>query len=276
MLVGYVRSAPYNIVRLTRLYLTMNLNDSVYIGIDPASGNKDFSYAVLDVNLNLVTLSDADMDEMVAFLAERDSTFVAVNAPVRVNQGLVKKRLEDGRSIPGRTLRGADIRLAEYELHERGIAVTGTPSREEFCPAWMQVGFALYQKLSEMGFKPYGIADATCQVLETQPYACFCVLIDGTPLPKSTLEGRLQRQLILGDRGLRITDAMSFFEEITRFKLMKGILPTDVLYSPEQLDVLVAAYTAWLAANRPDEITEIGDSTEGKLILPARELKEKY
>jgi predicted nuclease with RNAse H fold len=254
----------------------MNSIDSVYIGIDPASGNKEFSYAVLDANLNLVTLSDADMHEMVAFLSKQDSAFVAVNAPAQVNQGLVKKKLEDERSIPGRTLRGVDIRLAEYELHERGIAVTGTPSREEFCPAWMQVGFALYQKLADIGFKPFGVADAACQVLETHPYACFCVLVDGTPLPKSTLEGRLQRQLILYDKGLRITDAMRFFEEITRFKLMKGILPTDVLYSPEQLDVLVAAYTAWLAANRPHEVTGIGDSAEGKMILPAKELKEKY
>jgi hypothetical protein len=37
---------------------------------------------------------------------------------------------------------------------------------------------------------------------------------------------------------------------------MKGLLPTDTLYSPEQLDVLVAAYTAWLAANRPDEVIQ--------------------
>ncbi len=254
----------------------MNINDSVYLGIDPASGNKEFSYAVLDSNLNLVTLADADMDEMVAFLAEQESAFVAVNAPVRVNQGLVRKKIEDARSVPGRTLRGVDVRLAEYELHERGIAVTGTPSREEFCPAWMQAGFTLYQNLSDIGFQPYGVADAACQVLETQPYACFCVLVDGTPLPKSTLEGRLQRQLILSDRGLRITDAMDFFEEITRFKLIKGILPTNVLYSPEQLDVLVAAYTAWLAAHRPEDVTGVGDSDEGKIILPARELKEKY
>ena len=145
-----------------------------------------------------------------------------------------------------------------------------------FCPAWIQVGFTLYQKLSDIGFKPYGVMDAACQVLETQPYACFCVLVDGALLPKSTLEGRLQRQLILYDKGLQITDAMRFFEEITRFKLIKGILPTDVLYSPDQLDVLVAAYTAWLAEHRPNEVVGIGDSSEGKMFLPAKELKEKY
>ena len=254
----------------------MNSNDSVYIGIDPTSGAKDFGYAVLDGNLNLVTLAGADLEELVVFLRAQNSAFVAINGPSGVNRGLVKQKLADEHSGPRRAVRGADIRLAEYELRERGIAVAGTPAREEFCPAWMQVGFALYQKLSEIGFKPYGADGAGCQVLETHPFACFCVLVEGIPFPKPTLEGRLQRQLLLNDKGLRITDGMEFFEEITRFKLMKGILPTDVLYLPEQLDVLVAAYTAWLSANRSDGVVRVGSKDEGQIVLPARELKEKY
>lgn len=254
----------------------MILTDSLYVGIDPTSGRKDFSYAVLDANLNLVELADADMEGVLAFLEEQATVVVAVNSPVRSNRGLVKKKLEDETSSSKRTFRGVDIRLAEYELRERGITVTGTPSREEFCPAWMQVGFGLYQKLSKVGFKPYGTEGASYQLLETHPHACFSVLLEGIPFPKPTLEGRLQRQLVLYDRGLRITDPMDFFEEITRFRLMKGILPTDVLYPPEQLDVLAAAYTAWLAARRPEEVTRVGDKREGQVILPVSELKEKY
>jgi predicted RNase H-like nuclease len=49
-----------------------------------------------------------------------------------------------------------------------------------------------------------------------------------------------------------------------------------VLYSPEQLDVLVAAYTAWLVANQPDEVIRVGDKDEGQMILPVKELKAKY
>ena len=192
----------------------MILTDSLYVGIDPASGRKDFSYAVLDGNLNLANLADADMDELLPFLGRPEVNFVAVNAPARVNRGLVKKKLEEESANPGRTLRGTDIRLGEYELRERGIALTGTPSREEFCPSWMQAGFDLYKKLSEMDFKVYETNGATKQVLETNPYACFCALLEGIPFPKNTLEGRLQRQLILYDKGLRITDPMRFFEEI--------------------------------------------------------------
>ena len=254
----------------------MILTDSLYVGIDPASGRKDFSYAVLDGNLNLANLADADMDELLPFLGRPEVNFVAVNAPARVNRGLVKKKLEEESANPGRTLRGTDIRLGEYELRERGIALTGTPSREEFCPSWMQAGFDLYKKLSEMDFKVYETDGATKQVLETNPYACFCALLEGIPFPKNTLEGRLQRQLILYDKGLRITDPMRFFEEITRFRLLRGILPDDVLYPPEQLDVLVAAYTAWLAAHRPEETIGVGNKSEGELILPVGELLEEY
>lgn len=251
-------------------------NDTLYVGVDPASGNKDFTYAALDESLNPVVLDDADMEDMLAFLDREGAVVVAINAPARVNCGLVKEKLEAESHKPGHAFRGIDIRLAEHELRERGIPVTGTPSREEYCPAWMRVGFTLYQKLSEIGFRSYGTDGANHQFLETHPYACFCVLTDGSLFPKPTLEGRLQRQLILNEKGLRITDAMNFFEEVTRFKLMRGILPTGTLYIPEQLDALVAAYTAWLAACRPNEVIRIGDIKEGQIILPVRELQEKY
>jgi hypothetical protein len=250
--------------------------DTRYIGIDPTSGSREFGYAVLDGGLNLLTLADANVEELMTYLDQQKSTVVAVNAPAKINHGLVKKKLEETGSKSGGAFRGVDIRLAEYELRERGISVAGTPSREEFCPAWMQVGFALYQKLSERGFKPVSEADADHQFFETHPYACFCVLAENIPFPKPTLEGRLQRQSILYDKGLRINDAMGFFEEITRFKLIKGMLPVDMLYTPEQLDVIVAAYTAWLATNRPTEVTSIGDASEGQILLPVGGLKEHY
>lgn len=254
----------------------MNLRDSVYIGIDPTSGNNDFHYAVLDGDLNLIALADADMDELVTFLEGQESAFVAINSPSGVNQGLVKKLLVEGKSSPGRSIRGADIRLAEYELRERGITVTGTPARVEFCPAWMRVGFGLYERLVQIGFKPYNSDKEGCQFLETHPYACFCVLVESIPFPKPSLEGRLQRQLILNDKGLLINDGMVFFEEITRFKLIRGILPLEVLYIPEQLDALVAAYTAWLSVQRPEDVTRVGNRDEGQITLPVKELKARY
>jgi len=95
-------------------------------------------------------------------------------------------------------------------------------------------------------------------------------------LARLSLEGRLQRQIILYERGLRIKDPMDFFEEITRYKIAKGIWPMELLYLPEQLDALVAAYTAWLAIEKQGNTTSVGDVQEGQIVLPVTELKDKY
>jgi hypothetical protein len=91
-----------------------------------------------------------------------------------------------------------------------------------------------------------------------------------------TVEGRLQRQLALHERGLRIPDPMEYFEEITRHKLLNGILPQELVYPPEQLDALVAALTAWVASERRAELSRLGHDLEGYISLPVPALKEKY
>jgi hypothetical protein len=108
------------------------------------------------------------------------------------------------------------------------------------------------------------------------PHACFSGLLGVKPFEKHTIEGRIQRQMILYDLDLRIPDPMHFFEEITRHRLMQGILPENILYSPGELDAVVAAYTAWLAANTPDRTLAFGDREEGQIILPVAELKRRY
>lgn len=253
----------------------MLFTDPVFVGVNPASGHKSFTYAALDRGLNLVALSGGEMEDVTAFLGGQSSAMVAVNAPSHVNHGLVRKNLEK-QSLTPHQLRGVEMRVAEHELRKRGIAVSGTGARESLCPAWVQAGFALYGKLSKMGFKSHPEEGAPYQWLETHPRAAFCVLLGESPLQKKTLEGRLQRELLLYERGVRISDPMDFFEEVTRHKLMRGILPMELVRLPEQLDALVAAYTAWLAAEKPTDVTRIGHKQEGFITLPAALLKEKY
>lgn len=253
----------------------MLFTDSVFVGIDPASGHKSFTYAALDRGLNLVALSDGEMEDVMAFLGGQASATVAVNAPSHVNHGLVRKNLEK-QSLTPHTLRGVDMRVAEHELRQRGIAVSGTGARESLCPAWVQTGFAMYGKLSKVGFSSYPQEGASHQWLETHPHAAFCVLLGESPLQRSTLEGRLQRELLLYEQGVRIPDPMDFFEEVTRHKLMRGILPMELVRLPEQLDALVAAFTAWQAVEKPGDVVRIGHRQEGFITLPTASLKEKY
>jgi hypothetical protein len=73
-----------------------------------------------------------------------------------------------------------------------------------------------------------------------------------------------------------LPDPMRFFEEITRFRILKGIWPLEDLYSPAELDAMVGAYTAWKAAVQPDKVCRLGDPAEGEIVLPVKALQQRY
>ena len=246
-----------------------------FIGIDPTAGRQPFTFAALDQERHLLALSAGDVDELFAFMNDHQAAVVAVNAPPRPNHGLVRKSLEKQHLALGQ-LRGSDLRLAENDLRERGIHVSPTPARVELCPTWMQMSFDLYRRLEENGYSQYPAEQAAHQWVETHPHAAFCTLLERVPLPKPTLEGRLQRQIALYERGLGIKDPMGFFEEITRHKLLQGFFPMEIVYAPEELDALMAAYMAWCVINCSQETILIGDAEEGRIALPVASLKEKY
>ncbi len=254
----------------------MLFNQRAYIGID-LTGKKAFTYAALDEDLRLLALSGGEMDELLAFISGQASAVVAINAPARPNQGQVRALLEQGSLESGKSApRRSEMRMAEYELRQRGIKVAATASSPDLCPSWMRSGFMLYEKLVSLGFVPYPAEDATHQLLETHPQAAFIALTEGSLLSASTLEGRLQRQSVLYGEGLDIRDGMDFFEEVTRHRLRQGILPFEYVYDSFQLDALLAAYTAWLAATKPKETSVLGDWAEGQVYLPVAKLKSKY
>lgn len=253
----------------------MLFDTHTFIGVDPSGGRKPFTYAAFDAQGHLLTLADGDMEDVLAFLGGQQAALVAVNAPPRPNNGLVR---ENRQSLPllHQSGRALDMRLVEYNLRERGINVAATPSRREYCSGWVQEAFDFYRRIVELGYQPHTDENPPYAWIETHPQACFAVLLGKNPLSRASLEGRLQRQLVLYEQGLRIRDPMNFFEELTSHKLLKGILPFELLYTPEQLDALAAAHTAWLVGTRPAESLLLGDPDEGQITLPATELKAKY
>ncbi len=245
------------------------------VGVDPTAGRHPFTFAALDQDRKLAALAAGDIEDVLAFITEYQPGTVVVNAPPRPNHQLVRGNLEKEHPAPG-LLRGSDMRKAESELREHGILVSPTPSRLDKCPAWMQMGFDLYRHLEEAGFIQFSAEFTGHQWLETHPQAAFSALLGKLPLSKPTLEGRLQRQIALYEQGVGIKDPMEFFEEITRHKLLHGMLPVELVYAAEELDTLMAAFMAFCAMNCPQEMILIGDLGEGQIALPVAHLKDKY
>lgn len=92
------------------------------------------------------------------------------------------------------------------------------------------------------------------QWMEVDAQDCFRALCQHDLLPRRSFEGRIQRALILYEERLQIPDPMNIFEEITRHKLLQGILPQEYIYTLRELDALVSAYTAWIFINEPRQV----------------------
>jgi len=255
----------------------MLFTNATYIGIDPSAGLRPFVYAALDHELRPIALGAGKFDDILAFVAGQHQAVVSIAAPHKPNQG-VMAREEIRRELspiphPGRWV---DFRLADYLLRKRNILVPQTPADEESCPNWMRMGFRLFRKLEQIGYQEYPHPDSQRLFLEVYPHACYTVMLGLSPFPKYSLEGRLQRQLALYDNQVKVQDPMLFFEEITRHRLLKGVLPVHHLMSSGELDALVAAYTAWVAANQPDQLILLGHPDEGRVALPCAELMPHY
>jgi len=223
-----------------------------------------------------MALAKGSMDETLAFIAGQRRAIISVSAPPRPNQGLMNQDAVRERLSPSpRPGRWSDFRLVEYLLRQHRIRCPKTPAQEKNCPAWMRRGFKLYRRLEGLGCMPYP-AETPLQYAEVYPHACYSVLLGRTPFPKTSFEGRVQRQLALYARDVEVPDAMRVFEEITRHHLMHGVLPFESLYAPADLDAIVAAFTAWQAVNNPEDSLLLGDPAEGQVLLPVGELKSRY
>lgn len=254
----------------------MFTTQTTFVGIDPTAGRRPITYAALDSGLRLLALGAGDLNEVIAFVAGLSQALVAVSAPQRPNQGLMNRpEIREQFSPPPRPGRWTNFRVAEFQMRQHRISCPQTPAQEKNCPVWMQVGFALYRRLEGLGFLPFP-QPAPKRWIEVYPHACFCVLLGKKPFPKTTLEGRLQRQLVLYEENLHIPDPMRFFEEITRHRLLTGALPYQEVYETRVLDALVSAYVAYLVEKHPERVTFLGDEQEGQVVLPTAELKPRY
>lgn len=257
----------------------MLFSEPIFLGVDPTAGKKPMLYAALDRELNIVALDRADLESLLAFVASLGEAVIAIDGPQRPNSGLmshadVRRRFDLRPS--GKTW--AQWRVCEYELRRRNIRLYNTPDREEDCPGWVRGSFQLFKRLSKMGLREFYLdgKGSGRRMLEARAHAGYTVLLGHRPFLKRTLEGRLQRQLVLFLEGVDVANPMHALEEITRHHLLSGHLPLESLKEPDALDALLTAYTAYLAATDPGRVLQVGEREEGLITLPKAKLEAFY
>ena len=251
----------------------MGEKSPVVVGIEikrtPGRLSQPFVFTALDEDRKLLAISSASLEDLLAYLGGQQFAHVAINAPRSPNNGAVLQGIANQAPLsPDEPTKPAKNRLCETLLAQQGFPNPGTPGSPTACPGWMRRGFKLYHALENYGYHPNPEADGGRYALETLADAVFWRLMNRKLPLLPSLEGRLQRQLILLDAGLPIPDAMTFFDEVTRFKLIQGELPDEAIFTIEELNALTASFIAWQAAFRPNHLERLGDIDEGQIILP--------
>ncbi|MCC6904972.1 MAG: DUF429 domain-containing protein [Anaerolineae bacterium] len=249
---------------------------TAYIGVDITAGKRPATLAVLDEHLRIVELADLPFAEVVTHIEAFPRAVCAIDASSGVNAGLMaspdyrtRLNLEAGKR------RYHTYRVCEFELRRRGIGIYNTPVDSAQAKGWMQEGWRLYNALRHRGFVLYP-EDGHRRMFETHPHGVFTALIRKIPYAKSTLEGRLQRQAILFEQGVDVTDPMDIIDEWTRYHLMNGQIDLAEVLTHDRLDALAAAYTAWMVGREPERTCALGDLREGQIVLPVARLLDSY
>jgi predicted nuclease with RNAse H fold len=257
----------------------MFFTDVVYIGVNPSAGDHPLRYAALDHELKLVALDEVDVESLLALIGTLEQVFVAVDAPQGPNKGfMTRPAIRERYNLQPGGETWKSWRVCEYELRSRNIRLYNTPEDPNEARGWVRNSFELFKRLEKMGFRKYvqGEEPHKCMLIEARSHAGYSVLLDRRPFLKNTLEGRLQRQLVLYLEGIDLANPMHALEEITRHHLLTGHLPLERLHDPDALDAIMAAYTGYLVGTQPERISQVGEREEGLVTLPSAKLRDLY
>jgi len=249
----------------------MLFSGELYVGVNLTRGEKSISYAALNHDLEPVTLAQDDYPSLLAYLGGQQQAVVGVYGPAKPNANILvdaERRsqflIELSKGRPG------NMRVAEYQLKQHKLPTFQTPASEMDAPLWMRTSFKLYRYLHKAGYQDYFVGcQAERQVVEVMPEVGFRAWMEGDLLPRNSFYGRMQRQLILYDLGIDLPDPMQFFEEVTRYKILQGILPDKAVLNVGMLIALGAAFMAWQTQQESEKIALVGLAQEGQIAVPA-------
>lgn len=206
----------------------------MYLGIDLAFPHKPVACALIDADAAVRSLSlEASDDAILQLAATWRPQLVAIDAPLTLPAGWTC--LDDPCSCGACSSEGSGRRSAELGLAARGIGVYWT-TRRSFIKPMVERGRMLKAALLAMGLP----------VIEIYPYASKRVLF-GPVLPNK-----------------RRTAGRRFLQDHLA-GLLSGVRG-EPLYSHDELDALLAAYTAWLYAH--GRTGNIGLAEDGAIVIP--------
>jgi predicted nuclease with RNAse H fold len=205
-----------------------------YLGIDLASTpQRPSAFAVLNDQGSLRDLGLVREDDDILALARRwRPRYLAIDAPLSLPEGMCC--LEE--SCPCAPAAPDRLKAAERALLREGIGLFRTTKRS-IIKAMVYRAIGLRRALEERGYT----------VMEIYPYASK-VRLFGRPIPKKTTKAGQQwlRQRLEG--------------------LVPGLREHRHPLSHDQLDAIVAAYTAYLHGQGQAEA--VGDGEEGAIYVP--------
>jgi hypothetical protein len=227
---------------------------SVIIGVDAASRRKPFTFVALDPGRKLRVIGKGDTVDILSYLAGLGDALISFSPPWK--GGKPAEGLPPGALLPPYRLGG----LRQHSLLEENDPGTS--------PTWMAPSLSLLSRLLTLNFSPFPHSEDARQWLEAPAESAYRSLLGVEPFPSNTLEGRIQRQLVLYDLELDVPDPMEFFEEVTRFRLLRSQLPYERILPQAELNAWMAAATAWLAVHEPSRVHSPGSPAEGLVYLP--------
>lgn len=244
----------------------MTLENLTYIGIDVQAAQKPFYYAALDNALEMIACGHGRMGDILAYLAGQSSAMAAINGPTWAPQPHHYVSQQGFFGDDHQAAHGG-LRQPDHELSARKLPVVPVPAVGKKIPLWMERSLELVQELKNLGYMAGSGVQADRTFFETSTDASFHLITEALPYDSRSMEGRLQRQVLLHEFGFALKDPMAFLEEFTRHRLLKSTLPLEQIGAAHELRALMAAATAWLTVNRSQCVEKIGQDIEGGMIL---------
>lgn len=239
---------------------------TTFIGIDVQAIQKPYFYYALNDSLEILACGHGRLGDVLAYLAGQASALVAVNGPiclVRPDSAPVQGGLFD----IDQSNSDGNQRTGDSALASRGFQPAIHLQEGKKVLLWVERSLELTAGIRQLGYEESNSGKSRT-FFETHSDAAYWLVTGSLPYDSRSLEGRLQRQLLLYEFGFTVKDPMTFLEEFTRYRLRTAQIPMGQVLPAHELRALMSAATAWLVDRRPEAVEHFGETCKGEIFLP--------